>query len=381
MPVWAWRRRPTKFFGEVWVPFAQVEFCTPNGGFQAFALQIDSGAIITLLRKSVAELLGIEAEAGRRIELSGVGGAHTVAHVHSIDARFGEGFVVPGVPCAIAESESVPNLLGRLGIFDRLQVDFDASLNETRVSAPWLDAGMQRIWRFCLDVEKHILQRWEQIQLGQQSQRVAARLLTRAAQLVATAAGMMKLHRNTEALLIIRTFFELSAQFEYLMQDPDKLSEQFEDFGKVTKYKQMQAMLSQPKGFFGPHLAQSAKRQAGEPQVTADYQGVRQRFLRNGNREWDKWYCMSLKKLTQVLKRSSTYDWEAEYEFWYAWGSSWAHADPFAIAQVAVDGGFGENTLLLCFHYYSRMLLLVSKDFVLTAEQYAFLKENAQDFI
>ena len=76
MPVWKWRRRPTRNFGDVWVPFAHIEIQTAEGRFQSVALQADSGAMVSLLRRSVADLLGIQLEQGREIQLSGVGGAH-----------------------------------------------------------------------------------------------------------------------------------------------------------------------------------------------------------------------------------------------------------------------------------------------------------------
>ena len=46
MPVYSWRRRPTKHFGEVCVPYAEVELKQADGRFQAFALQIDSGEFL-----------------------------------------------------------------------------------------------------------------------------------------------------------------------------------------------------------------------------------------------------------------------------------------------------------------------------------------------
>ena len=63
MAVYSWRRRLTKHFGEVWVPFAQIEIQGSEDHFQAFAMQIDSGATVSLLRRSVAALLGIVLEA------------------------------------------------------------------------------------------------------------------------------------------------------------------------------------------------------------------------------------------------------------------------------------------------------------------------------
>ena len=158
MPICKWRRVPTKHFGEVWSPFAQVEFRKSDGDFQALSLLVDSGAVVSLLRCSVAELLGIDLTAGREIELRSVGGARTKAYVHDLPIRFGTNINVT-VPFAFATNEEVPNLLGRKRVFDLLQIDSDATLQEVGITAPWLDAEDRRIWEFLFRTEKHILER------------------------------------------------------------------------------------------------------------------------------------------------------------------------------------------------------------------------------
>jgi hypothetical protein len=85
----------------------------------------------------VADLLGLDLNAGRKVDLAGVGGASTIAYLHNLHTRF-DGSLILEVPFAIADSETVPNLLGRLGVFDRLQVSFDPCLRETRVIGPSL---------------------------------------------------------------------------------------------------------------------------------------------------------------------------------------------------------------------------------------------------
>lgn len=55
MGVYKWRRRTTQYFGEVWVLFAETESRRADGRFQSFAMQVDSGAVISLLRRSVAD--------------------------------------------------------------------------------------------------------------------------------------------------------------------------------------------------------------------------------------------------------------------------------------------------------------------------------------
>lgn len=381
MPVWKWRRRPTRNFGNVWVPFAQIAIQTTEGRFQSFALQVDSGAMVSLLRRSVADLLGIQLEQGREIRLSGVGGAHTTAFVHDLNIRFDSDIALGPTPFAIAATESVPNLLGRLGVFDRLQVDFDASLTETRITAPWLDATEREMWEFCISIEKHILQRWDEIALAPQSKNVVAKFLNRAGQLTATAAGMLKLHRDTESLLFIRAFFELSAQFEYLMDDPEERSKQFEEYGKITKRHQMRDMLDNTAGFIGRYLAESPLREEGEARVEREYQEARSQFLTKKGKEWKNWYGRTFKDLVSTLAENSPYNWKTEYAIWYRQGSAWIHFDPSALGSLeAASQTFGNRNLLdSCFHYYFRMLLLVSKELILTAEQYEVLLEYAKD--
>lgn len=129
-----WRRRPSKHFGEVWVPFVRIGLLSANGRWRSVTLQLDSGAIVSLLRRSVADLLGLRLEAGRRIDLSSIGGASTIVYVHTIQTRV-DAKVIRNVRFAIAEREDVPNLLGRLDVFDYLRIVFDPVNHETQVTS------------------------------------------------------------------------------------------------------------------------------------------------------------------------------------------------------------------------------------------------------
>lgn len=133
MAAFSWQIRPTVHFGQVWVPILPISLQAIDGSFQTIALQYDTGAVVSLLRCSIATLLGIDRLSGRPIELTSVGGASTAAHVHHIMTKF-EGLAPQAVPYAIADNENVPNLLGRLGIFDTLHVAFDPSRRETVIT-------------------------------------------------------------------------------------------------------------------------------------------------------------------------------------------------------------------------------------------------------
>jgi hypothetical protein len=378
MSVHKWRRRPTKHFGEVWVPFAQIDIQGADGKFQAFSLQIDSGAVVSLLRRSVADLLGLDLEAGRRIELSGVAGGSTVAHLHELQTRFADAIQF-AVPFAIASTEHVPNLLGRLGVFDLLQVDFDATLEETSITPPWLSRDDRRIWEFLLHTSDHILGRWTQMELPEPTRKVACRFINRAGQVFASAAGLLKLHRTYAGPALIRTMFELAMQFEHLMDDPGPRAQKYSDFTHVTKYKESMALANNPVGPISQRVAESPLRAEGEPRIRAEYVRVRCNFLKDKDKSkvWDKWYCMTTFDLAKEL------GWLGEYRVVYTSCSSWAHGDPFSTERITSHPFAAPMHVFgLCYKYYARMLLKVADTakVVLTSEQYEGLKAMTTRF-
>ncbi len=368
MPVYSWRRRSTKHFGAVWVPYAEVEIQGQDNRFQAFAIQVDSGAVVSLLRRSVAELLQIELESGRKVNLAAIAGGKTLAYVHELQTRFGDGIEL-SVPFAIAETESVPNLLGRHAVFDRLQVDFDASLQETRITPPWLSSDDARIWRLLAETEQHILGRWSDSPLPGRADEAAGRFIRRGAQVLAAIAGLLKLHRGFACPPLIRSLLEASIQCEYLLQDPEARAEQYLDFEHVTRYEQFQALVKTPEGTVAHLLAHSPHRLSGEPYLKRDYDRVRERFKRNNRRTWDSWYCMTVRNLAETVGRLP------EYQCWYKLCSAWAHADPSASRQDWVGDDLPALMTSIC--YYGRMLLQIAeaKRIVLTGEQYEALRQ------
>jgi hypothetical protein len=372
MAVHKWRRRDTKYFGQVWTPFAEIGIKASSGTFMPFAMQADSGAVISLLRRSAVDVLGIELQSGRKVELSAVGHGTTVAYVHGLVTRFDDGICYP-VRYAISESESSPNLLGRLDVFDRLQVDFDATLDETRISAPWLDPGDRRIWEFLLDTERRILSRWAELGLPAPADTVAKQFINRGEVLLACAMGLVKLHRPHAGPLFIRTLFELAMQFEYLMQDPAERAQRYLDFAHITRHRQSQEITKNPLGPISDWIASSPQRAAGEQRNLSEYNRVLPHFEKRPGRPWDKWFCMSVRDLADKL------NWLGEYRVWYAMCCNFAHADPFSTeSEVPFPTRASRITMVACFHYYARMLLRISDKIILTSEQYDGLTKLAQ---
>lgn len=376
MSVQKWRRRRTKYFGEIWVPYAHVELRDADDRFHALAIQVDSGAVISLLRRSVAEILQIQLESGRQIELGGVGGAKTTAYIHTLFTRFDETMAFD-VPFAIASNEEVPNLLGRLGVFDVLQIDFDGTLTETRVTAPWLNDEQRKNWEFILSTTKDVLRRWEDVQLPAPAKEAAKQMFTRANQLVASAAGMMKLHREYDGLLIIRALFETAAQFEYLLKDKEERESRgkaFLDFAHITRHRRSQRIANNPLGPISEQISQSPLRAEAEARNKKEFDRVKGAFLRPKGKVWDRWYCMSMFDLAKATGL------EGEYQLWYARGSGWTHGDPCDIQEMIPFGNSSKTVVfLMCLHFYARIILRLSEGLVLTHEQYEGLKILGQN--
>jgi hypothetical protein len=374
MPVYKWQERPTRHFGTVLVPFANIELQRRDGKFQPLALQIDSGAVISTVRASIAELLELDLEAGRRVDLRSVGGGVTQAFVHEITTRFGPGMTLT-IPYAIMTSETVPNLLGRLRVFDTFQIHFDVTFQETQLLQPWLAPDDRRIWEFLVETEEHILRRWADVNLSDAVKNVARHFLERTAQVLASVRSLLKEGTCYAVPALVRTLFELAWQFEYIMQDPEHRAKQYTEFYWITRYKQARAWADNPVGFITKRLAESPRRPEGEKRNCAEFQRVKAMFMvstRDGKeRLAGNWYKMQTRELAAMLDR------EAEYRLVYASASAWAHGDPFGTEPRQSHPLEQPNIVLqLSLVCYERLLLLVADagHIVLTDEQYEVLR-------
>ncbi|MCG3130959.1 MAG: hypothetical protein FLDDKLPJ_01733 [Phycisphaerae bacterium] len=140
MAVFKWDHLSTRHFGEVWSTFASLELRAVSGRFYTFTARVDTGAVVSLLRRSCAAILGLELTSGKRVDMSGVGSGSIFAYLHEIPLRFDGGVVFP-TSFAIAEVEDVPNLLGRHGVMDRYQMTFDPVRRETAIKLPETERG------------------------------------------------------------------------------------------------------------------------------------------------------------------------------------------------------------------------------------------------
>ena len=372
MAVFAWRRRTTRHFGDHWVPFAELHLKASNGRWRTFAVQVDSGAVVSVLARSAGDLLGVDLEAADSIELAGVGQSPRPYCVQRFPARIGDSAEF-GLRVALAHREDTPNLLGRLDVLDRFQIDLDVSLEETRFTAPWLNAEGRQIWRHLLKVEATILSKWSDHPLPGQVDEAARRFLNKADQLLAAAAGLLKNGQGYELPLIIRSLFELSVQFEYLMADPEPRAAMYLDFERVTKYHLEQSFLRLP-GIIGRTLRKSPSRAEGERRNREAYEKVRVQFaVKHGStRDRPHWYPGTLRQLAGASGR------EAEYDAIYRLYSAWAHGDPWTAGQLEL----GHGGLWHPFVYWARLLTQVAdaKKIILAGDAYETLQELAKGF-
>lgn len=108
-------------------PSVSLSICGTKGQWFRFRPYLDSGADITLLTRSDAELLRVVLNKSEQTRLGGVGGGSTLVTVKNLMVRIGD--MQFRMPIAFAHSDEVPRLLGRRILFGRLYVCFDEKMH------------------------------------------------------------------------------------------------------------------------------------------------------------------------------------------------------------------------------------------------------------
>lgn len=124
-----WERTISKDLGRIKIPVAEIEIQDSHKQWKFIKLMVDSGAVISLFKKSFGELLGIDLKKGRPLKLGGIGKGKIKTYVHPINTKIGN-FQLK-IDAAFAENDLPPNLLGRIGIFDTLEIRFRNVTEET----------------------------------------------------------------------------------------------------------------------------------------------------------------------------------------------------------------------------------------------------------
>src|SRR3989338_10155421 len=118
-----YKREKSNLFGTVYRPIVAVHFIDRNSEIIQL-MYIDSGADITLIPKSIGELLGFD-ESDEVKEIFSVSGHKISVIIENAKMKIGRHQFNARVAWSL--HENVPLLLGRLDVFDKFIITFDES--------------------------------------------------------------------------------------------------------------------------------------------------------------------------------------------------------------------------------------------------------------
>lgn len=116
-----YREERSKIFGRIYRPVARVKIKSENVWVPQW-MYVDSGADITLIPRSVGDLLGFEVEREKIVDISGVGGGNVPVIIKEMMIDIGGEIFDARVAWALIEE--VPPLLGRMDVFLKFEVVF-----------------------------------------------------------------------------------------------------------------------------------------------------------------------------------------------------------------------------------------------------------------
>ena len=110
-------------------PGAKVEFKNRDGEWLALFLIIDSGATISALPKSDAEIMGINAATGAPALVAGIGNQYMKGWQHYVAAKLNGTRL--RIPITFLDNNNAPRVLGRAGIFNNFTIIFEESMKRS----------------------------------------------------------------------------------------------------------------------------------------------------------------------------------------------------------------------------------------------------------
>lgn len=105
------------------LPVAEVGFKNKTGEQFSLFLIIDSGATISALPKSDAEVLGIDVKKGKPMVISGIGNEKLAGWQHNISVCLKNTIIQ--LPVIFLDKEIGPRILGRAGLFEHFVLVFE----------------------------------------------------------------------------------------------------------------------------------------------------------------------------------------------------------------------------------------------------------------
>jgi predicted aspartyl protease len=116
-----YRRLIHEVFGEIKIP--SVELILKNMKEVRIYAIVDSGAVISLFPKSICDLLGLKYEEGKKASLISATCEEIPVRIHRV--KIGIGRIEFDARVGFSEVEKVPHLLGRLDVFDKVEIKFE----------------------------------------------------------------------------------------------------------------------------------------------------------------------------------------------------------------------------------------------------------------
>lgn len=115
------RLEHSRLFGSVYRPVARIIFINQEMEVPEW-VYVDSGADMTLIPKSVGDLLGIKIDGEEVREVRGIGEREIPVIIKRLGVRIGDKKIEAATACSLIEG--VPVLLGRKDVFDNFEVVF-----------------------------------------------------------------------------------------------------------------------------------------------------------------------------------------------------------------------------------------------------------------
>jgi predicted aspartyl protease len=116
--------RPSALFGSVHRPMADVDIWSEeNNRWERIRMIIDTGADYTFVPRYVALLVGLNLNDIDKLKVEGIGGSQTVYFWEKAKVKIGGHERT--IPISIADSNTVPFLMGRQLFFETFNVEFN----------------------------------------------------------------------------------------------------------------------------------------------------------------------------------------------------------------------------------------------------------------
>lgn len=110
-------------------PSVEISIQDKFGQWLTLFFLVDSGATISVLPRSDADVFGIDVENGLRVNVLGIGGEFLTGWKHNLKVRFGNKDML--LPIIFIDNEIAPRILGREGIFERFVLVFEETRRRT----------------------------------------------------------------------------------------------------------------------------------------------------------------------------------------------------------------------------------------------------------